>query len=218
MNILLHPVYFGNLLHYISLIQANKICFEVCDNYQKQTYRNRCYIASANGKQLLNIPIKHTSVGIRGKRNKQHQVYKDVKIENDFDWQKNHWKTLQIAYRSSPFFEFYEDDLAPIFEKKISYLLDLNLMTFEVVSELLSLSIDYKKTQSYIEAPDTYEDFRHLVEFKNQKPISLNRYSQVFEEYHGFLPNLSILDLLFNEGPNAVKYLEEQEISLKMLQ
>lgn len=217
MNILLHPVYFGNLLHYISLIQANKICFEVCDNYQKQTYRNRCYIASANGKQLLNIPIKHTSVGIRGKRNKQHQVYKDVKIENDFDWQKNHWKTLQIAYRSSPFFEFYEDDLAPIFEKKISYLLDLNLMTFEVVSELLSLSIDYKKTQSYIEAPDTYEDFRHLVEFKNQKPISLNRYSQVFEEYHGFLPNLSILDLLFNEGPNAASYLREQRAFIEML-
>lgn len=217
MTTLLHCVYFGNVYHYIALSQAEHCCFEIYDNYQKQTYRNRCYVATANGKHLLNIPIKHTSTGQRGHRTKKHQIYKDVKIENDFDWQKNHWKTLQIAYRSSPFFEFYEDDLYSLFNKKYTYLIDVNQHTFEIITDLLGIDNNVSFTTTYRKEPEGVVDLRHLTNVKKEKQIELSPYTQVLEENHGFLPNLSILDLLFNKGPEALSYLQAQHISISDL-
>lgn len=95
MKILLHPTYFPSISHFVAMLQADQILFEAHDNFQKQTNRNRMYIYSANGKQLLNIPIKHN-------KQQTHQKYKDIRIEYDFDWQKQHFKSLEAAYRSSP--------------------------------------------------------------------------------------------------------------------
>ena len=110
MNILIYPTYFPSISHYVAMLQASTITFEVEDNFQKQTNRNRMYIYSPNGLQMLNIPIKHSK--------ETHQKYKNIRIENDFGWQKNHFKSLEAAYRTSPFFEYFEDDFRPIFEKK----------------------------------------------------------------------------------------------------
>lgn len=116
-EILLHIPYFGPVSHFREIVKPGLIWFENEDNYQKQTYRNRTYIYGANGKLILNIPIKHLNApGV-----KQHQKYKDVRIENDFKWQKQHWKSLKSAYQTSPFFEFYEDDIAPLFHKEESF-------------------------------------------------------------------------------------------------
>ena len=118
MNILLHPTYFPSISQYAAMLQAETITFEMEDNFQKQTNRNRMYIYSPNGVQMLNIPVKHSKT--------VHQKYKEIKIENAFDWQKNHFKSLEAAYRTSPFFEYFEDDFIPVFEKKHTFMMGLN--------------------------------------------------------------------------------------------
>lgn len=203
MKILIHPTYFPSISHYIAMIQADSVTFEMEDNFQKQTNRNRMYIYSPNGVQLLNIPVKHAV--------EKHQKYKDVRIENDFGWQKNHFKSLEAAYRTSPFFEYFEDDFRPLFEKKHEFLMDLNLEVFELVNNSLGINIETKKTIEFFHEATNYNDFRHLVNGKKDT-IKLEEYTQVFNEKHGFLNNLSILDLLFNEGRYAVDYLKKQKI------
>ena len=127
-SILVHPTYFPSIAQMVAVSQAKKVVFEVAGNYQKQSYRTRAYIAHSNGKLLLNIPIKHT-----GKRQKS----KEVMVENDFPWQSQHWKSLETAYRTSPFFEFYEDELYPLFNEPAERLLDHNIRIFNTVCELI---------------------------------------------------------------------------------
>lgn len=201
---LIHPAYFGPIDQFSAMAQAEEVLFENEDNYQKQTYRNRQYIYGANGKLLLNIPIKHNSAKVG---NSGHQKYKDVQIENTFHWQRDHWRSLQTAYRTSPFFEYYEDDFVSLYEKPATYLLDFNYRCFEVISSLLSLDFNYSKTEKFNESPKDCIDLRHLIIAKRQNPTNQKPYQQVFEDKHGFLQNLSILDLLFNEGPQAIDYL-----------
>jgi hypothetical protein len=203
MNILIHPSYFPSISHYIAMIQANAVTFEMEDNFQKQTNRNRMYIYSPNGVQLLNIPIKHAV--------ERHQKYKDVRIENDFGWQKNHFKSLEAAYRTSPFFEYFEDDFRPLFEKKQEFLMDLNMEIFELVNHSLGINIQTKKTTEFFHEATSYNDYRLLINGKKDT-TQLKQYTQVFNEKHGFLNNLSILDLLFNEGRYAVDYLQKQTL------
>ncbi|WP_282079343.1 WbqC family protein [Aquimarina algiphila] len=202
---LLHPMYFGTIAQYVVMAKATSVVFENEDNYQKQTYRNRTYIYGANGKLLLSIPIKHIG-------NKGRQLYKDVRIENDFPWQSLHWKSLETAYRTSPFFEYYEDEFAHLFEKPKKFLLDFNYECMQAVYDCLQLDTSYTKTSEYIKSPEEHIDLRTLINAKKQKPYSLESYIQVFAEKQGFIPNLSILDLLFNEGTNALTYLENQSI------
>ena len=110
MNIIIHPSYFPSISHFVAIAKADSVTFEMEDNFQKQTNRSRTYIYSPNGIQLLNVPIKHSK--------EAHQRIKEVRIENDFDWQKQHFKSLEAAYRTSPFFEYFEDEIVPIFQKK----------------------------------------------------------------------------------------------------
>lgn len=205
MNIIIHPTYFPSISHFVAIAKAESILYEVEDNFQKQTNRNRTYIYSPNGIQLLNIPIKHTKIS--------HQKTKDIRIENDFDWQKQHFKSLEAAYRSSPFFEFFEDDLQPIFEKKHDFLMDLNFEVLELLSKCMRMKMDYSKTTSYLleTNQELILDYRKLVNGKKDQS-QFEPYQQVFDDKHGFLNNLSILDLLFNEGKFTVDYLRNQTL------
>jgi len=203
MNIIIHPTYFPSLSHYIAMLQADLVTLEMEDNFQKQTNRNRMYIYSPNGVQLLNIPVKHSI--------DKHQKYKDVRIENDFGWQKNHFKSLEAAYRTSPFFEYFEDDFRPLFEKKHEFLMDLNLETFELVNDALGVQFSIEKTDEYFHEVTNLKDFRSLANGKKDT-TQIEEYTQVFNEKHGFINNLSILDLLFNEGRYAVDYLKNQQL------
>lgn len=203
MKTLLHPTYFPSISHYIAMVQADEIIFEYEDNFQKQTNRNRMYIYNANGLQMLNIPIKHSK--------ETHQKYKDIIIENAFDWQKNHFKSLEASYRTSPFFEYFEDDILPVFQKKHNFLMDLNFEIFEVVNSCLGIDLPYTKTEEFFHEVQDVTDYRNLANGKKDK-TQIEPYTQVFEEKEGFINNLSILDLLFNEGRYALDYLKKQKI------
>ena len=204
-NTLIHPSYFPSISHFVAMAQSERIVFEMEDNFQKQTNRNRTYIYSPNGIQLLNIPVKHSK--------EPHQKTKEIKIENDFNWQKQHFKSLESAYRSSPFFEFFEDEILPIFEKKHHFLMDLNFETIELVAKSLRMKLNYELTTEYFQKADstTVLDFRTLVDGKKDKS-QFERYTQVFDDKHGFTNNLSVLDLLFNEGKYALDYLKNQKL------
>lgn len=203
MNLLLHPTYFPSISQFAAIAQSETVTFEMEDNFQKQTNRNRMYIYSPNGVQLLNIPVKH-SINVR------HQKTKDIKLETAFDWQKQHFKSLEAGYRSSPFFEYFEDAIMPIFEKKHTFLMDLNLETIEIVSRCLGLKLSYNKTEEYFKEVD-FSDFRNLANGKKDT-YQFEPYTQVFEEKYGYINNLSILDLLFNEGRYALDYLKNQQL------
>ncbi|WP_026449761.1 WbqC family protein [Aequorivita capsosiphonis] len=203
-KILVHPSYFPSIEQMAAIAQAEKVVFEVEDNYQKQTYRNRAYIAHSNGELLLNIPIKHSKNGER-------QKMKNILVENDFPWQDLHWKSLQSAYRTSPFFEYYEDDLEPLFSEKVESLMDYNLRIAEILFELIGIEAEVSTTKVYEVSPEI-QDLRFLVNAKRKSTFQPEQYTQVHEANHPFLPNLSVLDLLFNEGPNSLIYLEESSL------
>lgn len=202
MDILIHPTYFPSISTYIAIAKADSITLEMEDNFQKQTNRNRMYIYSANGLQLLNIPVKHLK--------NSHQMSKDIQLETEFDWQKQHFKSLEAAYRSSPFFEFFEDILMPVFEKDYKFLMDLNLDTMEIISKCIGLKTSFSKTEEFQKETDLV-DFRNLAAGKKDQ-TQITPYTQVFGEKYGFLHNLSILDLLFNEGRYSLDYLKSQNL------
>lgn len=204
MNIILHPTYFPSIASFVAFAKADSVMFEVEDNYQKQTYRNRSYIYGANGRLLLNIPVKHT--------HKNRQKYKNILIANEEAWQSLNWKSIQSAYRSSPFFEFYEADFAPLFENQYKFLIDHNFECLEVVLNCLELDLNYSKTSNYQEEVSPIIDYRCLANARKERPLEFEEYTQVFMDKFGFIQNLSILDLLFNEGTSALGYLRSQEI------
>ena len=203
MNVIIHPAYFPSISHFVAIAKADAVTFEMEDNFQKQTNRNRMYIYSPNGIQLLNVPVKHTK--------EVHQRTKDVKLETAFDWQKQHFKSLEAAYRASPFFEYFEDDILPIFQKKHTFLMDLNLETMSIVFKCLRLEFNYTETDEYFHDVNDKKDFRNLINGKKDNAV-FEPYTQVFGEKHGYLNNLSILDLLFNEGRYALEYLRKQQL------
>ena len=187
----------------MAILVQNEIIWEVADNFQKQTYRNRCYMCTDLGRHILSIPIKHVG-GDQGK-----QKYKDVKLENDYQWQRQHWRSLQTAYRTSPFFEYYEDEIAPLFENEYDSLLDFNLKTIEVICDCLQIEMPTERTQNFqAQLPRNILDARFLVRCKNEQEYEQEEYVQVFGDRHAFKKNTSILDLLFNEGTNALSYLK----------
>ena len=199
------PTYFSPISQYGTLMNFDSITFEVEDNFQKQTYRNRCYIYGANGKQILNIPLSYPKTEGRKKT-------KDILVE-DSNWQTQHYKSLKIAYSHSPFFEFYKDDLQLIFEKKYKYLLDVTLDSFLFINDALDLAKNHVVSKEYNDS--NLNDFRHLASAKSNLSYNFEPYIQMFDDKYGFLENLSILDLLFMEGPNSISFLEKVNVTLK---
>ena len=206
MDILIHPTYFPSVSHFVAMAQAGSITFEVEDNFQKQTNRNRMYIYSPNGIQLLNIPLKHSG--------NNRQKFKDCRIEPAFNWQKQHFKSLEAAYRTSPFFEYFEDDIRPIFEKKHEFMMDLDFEIMEILCQCLGTNFQYNKTTEYFHDVPELTDLRFMANGKKD-PSQFEPYTQVFDDKHGYINNLSILDLLFNEGRYALDYLKRQRLPLK---
>ncbi|MDX1761653.1 MAG: WbqC family protein, partial [Christiangramia sp.] len=196
--VLLHPSYFGPISQWVAYAKADKVFFENEDNYQKQTYRNRMYIYDANGRLSLNIPIKHRSA--LGLDTKGHQKYKDVQVENEFNWQIQHWRAFKSSYQTSPFFEFYEDELHTIYHKKYKFLMDFNYDCMAFVADCLQLDWEFEKTDEFILKPEDKTNYRNLVSAKSDQGFRNTEYTQVFDSKAGFLPNLCILDLIFNEG------------------
>lgn len=206
MGILLHPTYFPCIANFVAISNAEIVTFEVCDNYQKQTYRNRTYIYDANGKLSLTIPVLYSQ--------KNRKLYKDIRIANDENWQNLHWKSIQSAYSSSPFFEFYEHVFHPLFTAKFDHLLEFNLKCLEVIYDCLEINFEFEITEVFEKNYDRLDDLRALVDNRKEMEQTFQPYVQVFDDQHGFIPNLSIMDLIFNEGPNAMPYLESQQLTL----
>jgi hypothetical protein len=196
MDILIHPNYFPNIHQFRQIIKANSILFEVSDNYQKQTFRNRTYIYGANGKLGLFIPVIHS--------HKNRELFKDVKISYESNWMDLHLKSLQSAYRSSPYFEYFEDDFIKLYAEKEKFLVDFNIKCIKLISNLLDLDLDYKISSEYVKKTNDIIDLRDLSNARKEKKIETPKYIQVFESKHGYLNNLSILDLIFSEGKNSV--------------
>lgn len=205
MQLLLHPGYFPNIANFAALVQ-NDICWEVKDNYQKQTYRNRCYICTDLGKHMLTIPIKHIG------NNSKKQSYSEVAIDNNYQWQRQHWRCIQTAYRTSPFFEFYEDEIAPLYKSNFTSLKRFNLKTIETICDCLQIPMPTERTEIFQPMATDKIDGRHLIDSKSKLQFKQPEYVQVFSDRNPFVPNLSILDLLFNEGTNTLPYLKNLKL------
>ena len=201
MKTVLSSVYAGNLRYYSVLAKSSQVYIDGFENFRKQSYRNRCVISSPNGPLNLIIPI------IRISKN----IVKDVKIDNHQNWRKIHWKSLESSYRSSPYFEFYEEEFKPLYlEKKIEYLLDFNQQLNLVLLRCLNLDTEIIFSDSYIEKEGKINDFRDIIHpsSKPTETVKKIKYSQVFQESQDFIYNLSVYDLLFNQGPLARQFLD----------
>lgn len=196
-EILLSTTYFGPVQWYQKLHRAEHVRIEQWESYQKQTFRNRCLIATTNGLQALTVPVERNA-----------QCIKDIRISDHGNWRHLHWNALQSAYGESPFFEYYQDDIRPFFDQRWDYLLDFNEAIREKVCELLDIRPSVSLTEEYI--PEVTRDYRSVIRPKSPEAdpdFEPKPYYQVYQQKHGFLPNLSILDLLFNMGPESIFYL-----------
>lgn len=205
LNTILSSTYFGPVQWYQKLAGSDTVYLEQHDHFIKQTYRNRCVIATTQGPQALTVPVESPQ-GLRIDKTE----LKDVRISDHGAWRHLHWQALQSAYGESPFFEFYADDLRPFFEKRWDILFDFNLAITRKMCELLDIEPHIELTESYLPCPDDAVDYRDAIRPKHplsDASFSPRPYYQVYQQKFGFLPNLSILDLLFNEGNEAVLYL-----------
>jgi len=187
-------------VQYFSKFLFSKIIIEKHENFSKQSYRNRCAIYGANGYQTLVVPVK--------KKHGQKTAITDVIIDYDTNWQKNHQRSIESAYRSAPFFEFYYDDILPFFQKEYKSLFELNLSITKTICKQLDIEPSIGFTKEFQKQPDEKMDNRYTIHPKKRMQkkdpfFKIKKYNQVFMEKHGFYPNLSILDMIFNEGPKA---------------
>lgn len=188
--------FFKNLQHF----KDESILIEQEEHFPKQTFRNRTRIAGPNGILDLTVPIK------KNKGSKGHTPYKDIRIANDDNWQRIHWLSLETCYRSSAYFEFYEDEFAPFYQKKFDFLIDYNQQLLNVLLKLLKFPLDYNFTDEYEKTYLGLVDLRGEMHPKKPSAYQNKPYYQVFEDRIGYLPNLSMVDLLFNQGPQAMKF------------
>ena len=205
--VLLSTTYFGPIQWYQKLYRADEAWIEQHEHFIKQTYRSRCIIATTQGTQALSIPIEHPMFNVQCSTFNVQRI-RDIRISDHGNWRHLHWNALQSAYGESPFFEYYEDDLRPFFEKRWTFLFDFNEAIREKICELLDITPVVRFTEQYVS--DHASDYREAINPKHptsDPDFQPRRYYQVYEAKHGFLPNLSIVDLLFNMGPEAIFYL-----------
>ena len=203
--IILHTTYFGSVNWYRQLVRAEgDVYIDACENYIKQTSRNRCEIATANGKQILTVPVSIPPSFRRGMG--RGCSIREVLVSEHGNWRHQHWEALKSAYGMSPFFDYYQDDIRPFFDEEVfkannwQRLFDYNLAIMRKMLDLIGVKKEIKLTS----LPPTPPQGERVVHVPVNVPV---HYYQTFQRRHGFIPGLSILDLLFNEGPEAILYL-----------
>jgi WbqC-like protein family. len=187
----------GPIEWYKKLYGAEHVEIEQWESFQKQTYRNRCLIATANGVQALTVPVEHGDS----------PLIKDIRLSDHGNWRHLHWNALQSAYGESPFFEYYQDDIRPFFERHWTFLLDFNEEIRQKMCELIDIQPNVSYTEGFIPEESPLTSYRTAISPKHPQDdpdFQPKRYYQVYDQKHGFLPNLSILDLLFNMGPESI--------------
>ncbi len=203
----LSSAYLAPVSYYVKLLNYNQVFIEQYDHYMKQTYRNRCTIGSTNGEIALTIPTvkpAHAKCAM-----------KDIRISDHGNWRHLHWNAITSAYNSSPFFEYYEDDFRPFYEKPFDFLVDFNEELRQLVCNLVDIQPTVSYTHEYkMDLTANEHDFREAIHPKKKFQVAdptfkAVPYYQVFEDKNGFLPNLSIIDLLFNMGPESLLVLEK---------
>ncbi len=208
--VILSTAYLPPIQYFSKLVLYSEVLIEVQESYSKQSYRNRCEILSCNGLLPLTIPVI--------KVNGNNTLTKDVEIDYSMNWQKNHWKAIESAYRTSVYYDFVADLINPYFSKKEKFLIDLNTKIILEVMEFLGVSKRTTNTSEFVnEYSKDVDDFRSSIHPKPQFQIIDNefkaiKYFQVFNDRFGFLPNLSIIDLLFNEGLNGLNIIKDSSI------
>lgn len=198
--IILSSAYLAPVQYYAHLYAADRIVEDRYEHYTKQTYRNRCYIATPDGPQPLTIPVVRNGA--------THTPTRDIRISDHGNWRHLHWNALVSAYEGSPYFEYYADDFRPLYEHTFDFLVDFNEALQQKVLELLSLDRPVEQSAAYVaELPEGALDLRTAIQPKapqgQDTRFVAEPYYQVFKERTGFLPNLSIVDLLFNMGPES---------------
>lgn len=202
---LLSTAYFGPVSWYWHFHRCEHPVVEACEHYTKQSWRNRCVIATANGPMTLSLPVEHGTSKCPG--------IKDVRLSDHGNWQHLHWNALEAAYKSSPYFDYYQDDLRPYFEQRPGFLFEFNLKLHTTVCELMGINPAFDETDTFLPSdhlPTGWTDFRTSLHPKlDPEPTGFiaRPYYQVFDYKQPFLPNLSILDLLFNMGPEGFCFL-----------
>lgn len=198
---LISTAYFPPILYYSWLLQNHELKVEQFETYPKQSYRNRCNILTANGLQALIVPVIKNS-GIK-------TLSKDIKISYETPWQQLHWRSLKTAYSGSPFFLYYQDELKEFYKSKAVFLMDMNETIINLINAMMEWEVKIERT-AYFEFPNkvsVLEDKRYSLSPKDSQKLGLESYIQVFSDQFPFIENLSILDLIFNLGPEAESYL-----------
>ena len=203
-RIILSSHYFPCVAYFACLINSNWSIIDFGEYFVKQSYRNRCLIYSANGALPLSIPLE--------KKGKTYMT--EVGIDTNSDWKTLHWRAISSAYNSSPFFEFYSDDLKKVFFTKYNSLIEFNTGLLTHICKEIGMSSKLKTNSTYINAEDRDTDLRSILNPKSKCDIAIElpRYIQIFEAKHGYIENLSILDLLFHEGPETYNYLKRLKL------
>ncbi|HVW94966.1 MAG TPA: WbqC family protein [Mucilaginibacter sp.] len=195
------PMFYLPPVEYFTKLNALRadIFMEKEEHFPKQTFRNRANICTPDGTLSLTVPV------IKGSKN--HTKSKDVKISYDFDWQRLHWMSLQSCYRRSAYFEYYEDELSRFYHNQFEYLFDFNEQLLQFVLKSIRLKITWDYTTSYESTYADLIDYRNVIDSKQESDFDQKHYFQVFEDRNGFIKNLSIVDLMFNQGPHSSDYL-----------
>jgi hypothetical protein len=196
--VLLSTAYLPNIDYFTQVLKNDLVLIEACENFQKQSYRNRCTILSANGKLDLSIPLQ---------KNAEKEGISQKKISYAERWQAKHWRAITSAYKNSPYFEFFEDEFRPFYTENFEFLLNYNTRLLKTTLHLLREKKEIKFTGTY-EAEPGVTDYREAIHPKHESVLkSFKPYKQLFPEKFPFTENLSIIDLLFNHGLNSKDYL-----------
>lgn len=201
-QVCLSTAYFPSVSYMKEILKADTVLIEQYDHYVRQTYRNRCYIAAANGKMALSIPVERNLT--------EKGLVKDIRISDHDNWRHQHWQSIVSAYGMSPFFEYYEDDIAPFFTRRWDFLIDFNMEITQKLLDLLEIDKQLKLTDEYCaDFQNKVVDLRLKTKAHKEVPLETKPYYQVFDAKYGFLPDLSVLDLIFNMGNESILYLTD---------